>query len=299
VAKTTAAEDHNGHSGDSDEGGDQATSAAYGRTPLWRSDGSYPVGERRQVSEEEPSTLNQTVFITQVPSSSSSLSTHSPSAGSATETVPTLESGTMPIIGEKEVTALMDIVTALCVQQKENEASLEEVTVVMGELERKWRSEQRENEKERRQARRHYEENMKKRDVEIMRMREELKRERCLREMAEDRVKRAEDVAKAGIHALSFLQSPPFAFLEDLSHTHNPSTVYSQRGLGVHRGVRPGKRRQFPSTCCLSIAVVFAQQWPGSPGCCQGGQGRGVRERRRRSAILRERLQRRQRQRCG
>ncbi|ELR16293.1 uncharacterized protein ACA1_202760 [Acanthamoeba castellanii str. Neff] len=191
AAATAAAADGDDVS-DSDSDG-QPVGRAYGRGPLWKSDGSRPIGvERRHpAGDDDEASLNQTVFITPIAAQSSAAAIEAAAAAAkAAEAQAEVEA--------KEMTALMEIVTALCVQQKENEASLEEVTVVMGELERKWRAEQRENEKERRQARRHYEDNMKKRDAEIMRMREELKRERCLREMAEDRVKRADDAAKAG-----------------------------------------------------------------------------------------------------
>lgn len=100
----------------------------------------------------------------------------------------------------EQMAELVSIISALCEQQKETEAGLEEVTVVIGDLERRWRSEKREMEKERRRERRQYEENIKRRDADVMKIREELKRERCLREMAESRVKRAEEVAKAGMH---------------------------------------------------------------------------------------------------
>lgn len=109
--------------------------------------------------------------------------------GSVTEQAVT-DSGT--------VEELLEIISALCAHQKEIEASVDEAAVVMGELERQKRMELRGIEKVRRQDKRRYEKEMKRRDVELLKLREELKRERCLREIAEGGVKRAEEGAKAG-----------------------------------------------------------------------------------------------------
>jgi len=75
---------------------------------------------------------------------------------------------------EEQITALVRNISALCYQQKKNEATLEEAIILIGELEQAGQAEARENEKKRKQH-----------DTEMAKMHQALKREQALYGIAE------------------------------------------------------------------------------------------------------------------
>lgn len=147
--------------------------------PLWKSEDSVPV-ERIQIRSSVGETK---VDVKQLKSSGNQLA----------------EKVHKEAKENQRVRELVDIISALCAQQRETETSLEEIVTVMGEIDRKWRIQQKEIEKERRREKRKFQKTLNRRDVDIIKIREELKRERSLREMAEDKARRAEETAHAGI----------------------------------------------------------------------------------------------------